>query len=161
MVAGTTGVLLNNEIDDFAIKPNEPNAYGLIGNEENSIEPKKRPLSSMSPFIVSKNNEVLMAGGSPGGSRIITTCLQIILNVIEHKMNIAEAIIAPRIHHQLYPEEIRIEKGISVDTVRILKNMNHQVMIKKAMGEVNAIMVTEDGINGYSDPRGYGLTVGY
>ena len=107
-------MLLNNEMDDFSAKPGVPNAYGLIGNEKNAIAPNKRMLSSMSPTIVLKDSKVFLVTGSPGGSRIITTVAQIISNVIDHNMNIAEATHAPRFHHQWLPDELRIEhRGFS------------------------------------------------
>lgn len=142
MVADGTGVLMNNEMDDFAAKPGVPNAYGLIGGDANAVEGGKRPLSSMSPTIVMKDGEVFMVTGSPGGSRIITTTLQVIMNVIDHGMNIAEASFAPRIHHQWLPDEIRIEEGINLDTVGLLEQRGHTV--SKKFG---------DGLNPI-DPRG-------
>ena len=113
-------ILLNNEMDDFSAKPGVPNAYGLIGNKRNAIAPKKRMLSSMTPTIVLKNNDVFLVTGSPGGSRIITTVTQIISNVVDHHMNIAEASHAARFHHQWFPDELRIEpNGFSNDTLKI------------------------------------------
>ena len=100
MVAKGTGILLNNEMDDFSAKPGTPNGYGLVGGDANAVEGNKRPLSSMSPTIVMKDGKPFIVTGSPGGSRIITTTMQIIMNVIDHKLNIAEATAAPRIHHQ-------------------------------------------------------------
>ena len=107
------GFLLNNEMDDFSAKPGVPNAYGLIGGEANRIEPGKRMLSSMSPTILRKDGRNVLVTGSPGGSRIITTTLQVIMNVVDHGLNIQSAVSAPRIHHQWLPDEIRIEQGIS------------------------------------------------
>lgn len=104
------GFLLNNEMDDFSIKPGVPNIYGLVGGDANAIEPNKRPLSSMSPTIILKDGKLFMIVGSPGGARIITTVLQVIVNVIDHKMDISEAVSAPRFHMQWLPDEIRIEK---------------------------------------------------
>ena len=161
IMAENTGVLLNNEIDDFAIKKDQPNAYGLLGNENNAIEPNKRPLSSMTPFIILKGKKPFLAGGSPGGSQIITTCLQVILNVIEHKLNLAEAIVAPRFHHQLFPDHISVEKGINEDTLNILSNMGYKIKTQGAMGEVNAILIDENNqISGFSDTRGHGISLG-
>ena len=111
LVADPTGILLNNELDDFSAKPGVANAYGLIGGAANAVEPSKRPLSSMSPTIVLKDGKPFLVTGSPGGSRIITTTLQVIMNVIDHGMNIAEATFAPRIHHQWLPDELRVEQG--------------------------------------------------
>ena len=136
------GFLLNNEMDDFAIKPGVPNLYGLLGGDANAVEPYKRPLSSMSPAIVLKDGQVYLVLGSPGGSRIITTVMQVILNVVDQGMTIREAVDAPRIHLQWIPEELRIEKnGLSADTVEKLKAMGYKVQVRGNMGDVNAIMV--------------------
>ncbi|AXS42277.1 gamma-glutamyltransferase [Breoghania sp. L-A4] len=162
VVAPGTGVLLNNELDDFSAKPGVPNAYGLIGGEANAVEPRKRPLSSMSPTIVFKDGKVSLVTGSPGGSRIITTVLQVISNVIDHGMNIAEASHAPRIHHQWYPDELRVEEGLSPDTLRLLEARGHTVAVKNAMGSTQSIQVVGDRLAGASDPRRAGaLTAGY
>jgi len=163
LVAEGTGILLNNEMDDFSSKPGVPNAYGLIGGDANAIEPSKRPLSSMSPTIVLKDGRLFLVTGSPGGSRIITTTLQVIMNMIDHDMNIAEATNAARIHHQWLPDEIRIEKGLSKDTVEELIEKGHRVKIKNSMGSTQSIMLTEQGYKlGASDPRRSGaLTTGY
>ena len=141
IVATGTGVLMNNEMDDFSAKTGVSNAYGLIGGDANAVEAEKRPLSSMSPTIVMKDGKVFLVTGSPGGSRIITTTLQIIMNVIDHKMNIAEATLAPRIHHQWLPDELRVEEGISADTMAILRAKGHDVVTKRTMGAVQSIMV--------------------
>ena len=162
MVADGTGILLNNELDDFSAKPGVPNAYGLIGGDANAVEPGKRPLSSMSPTIVLKDGLPFLVTGSPGGSRIITTTLQMIMNVIDHNMNVAEATQAPRVHHQWLPDELRIEEGISPDTIRLLQQRGHDVVVKNAMGSTQSIMITGDGLYGASDPRRAGaLTLGY
>ncbi|MGD9187545.1 MAG: gamma-glutamyltransferase [Desulfobacteraceae bacterium] len=153
VVAGG-GFLLNNEMDDFSAKPGVPNAYGLIGGEANKIEPNKRMLSSMSPTIVLKNGKNFLVAGSPGGSRIITTTLQVIMNVIDHRLNVQAAVNAPRIHHQWLPDEIRIEEGISPDTVRLLEGLGHTVTENSAMGAIQSIMIGEDGtMYGGADPR--------
>lgn len=148
------GFLLNNEMDDFSAKPGVPNAYGLIGGEANKVEPGKRMLSSMSPTIVKKDGKNVLVTGSPGGSRIITTTLQVILNVIDHDMNIQTAVSAPRMHHQWLPDEIRIEQGVSPDTIRLLEERGHKVVHGSAMGAIQSIMVGEDGVlHGGADPR--------
>ena len=113
LIAEGTGVLLNNELDDFAAAPGAPNAFGLIGYEANEPGPNKRPLSSMTPTIVLKNGKPFIVTGSPGGSRIITAVLQVLLNVIDYRMTIAEAVQAPRIHHQWLPDETMVEAGVS------------------------------------------------
>ena len=162
IVAAGTGVLLNNEMDDFSAKPGVANAYGLIGAEANAIEQHKRPLSSMSPTLVMHDGKPFLATGSPGGSRIITTTLQILLNVIDHKMNIAAATAAPRIHHQWLPDYLRVEQGLSRDTIERLNAKGHQVKIKRAMGSVQSVMRSEAGFFGASDTRRRGaLTIGY
>lgn len=153
LVADGTGILLNNEMDDFSAKPGMPNAYGLIGGDANAVEPEKRPLSSMSPTIVLKDGKPFIVTGSPGGSRIITTVLQIISNVIDHDMNIAEATHAPRIHDQWTPDEIRVESTLNPDTVKLLEEKGHTVKRKSAMGSTQSIMVTPEGLYGSSDPR--------
>jgi len=150
------GFLLNNEMDDFSIKPGVPNLYGLVGGDANAIEPNKRPLSSMSPSMVLKDGKLFLVVGSPGGARIITTVMQVVLNVIDHGMNIREAVDAPRIHMQWLPDEIRIEKnGLTQDVIDKLKAMGYNVVVKAPMGDVNAIMIdpTSGVIYGASDPR--------
>ena len=139
-----------------------PNAYGLIGGDANAVAPHKRPLSSMSPTIVLAKGAPFLVTGSPGGPRIITTTLQIIMNVIDHGMNIAEATYAPRVHHQWLPDQLRIEEGLSPDTIRLLEQMGHDVVVSDAMGSTQSIMVTAAGLFGSSDPRTPGaLTLGY
>ena len=152
-VAGA-GFLLNNEMDDFSAKPGVPNAYGLIGGEANKVEPGKRMLSSMSPTIVRKDDRNFLVTGSPGGSRIITTTLQVIMNVIDHNMNIQTAVSAPRIHHQWLPDEIRVEQGISPDTLDLLRARGHTINTGSAMGAIQSILIGEDGtLYGGADPR--------
>lgn len=153
LVANGTGILLNNEMDDFSAKTGVANAYGLIGGNANSVAAKKRPLSSMTPTIVFKDDKPFLVTGSPGGSRIITTVLQIISNVIDHKMNIAEASNAVRVHDQWMPDEIRVEYGLNVDTINLLEKMGHKVSKKATMGSTQSIVITPDGLNGSSDPR--------
>lgn len=162
MVAEGTGILLNNELDDFSAKPGVPNAYGLIGGDANAVQPGKRPLSSMSPTIVLKDGDVFLVTGSPGGSRIITTTLQVIMNVIDHGMNVAEATYAPRVHHQWLPDALRVEDGLSPDTLRLLKAKGHEIVVKDAMGSTQSILAARGGLFGASDPRrAEALTVGY
>jgi gamma-glutamyltranspeptidase / glutathione hydrolase len=162
LVAEGTGILLNNELDDFSAKPGVPNAYGLIGGEANAVEPNKRPLSSMSPTIVLKDGAPVLVTGTPGGSRIITTTLQVIMNVLDHGMNVAEATYAPRIHHQWLPDELRIEEGLSADTIGLLEGMGHHVSLEDAMGSTQSIMIEEEDLYGSSDPRTPGgLAAGY
>ncbi len=153
MVADGTGILMNNELDDFAAKPGVPNAYGLVGGDANAPGPGKRPLSSMTPTIVLKEGKPLLVTGSPGGSRIITTVLQIISNIIDHGMNVAEATEAPRVHHQWLPDELRVERGLSADTLRLLQGMGHKVEVRQAMGSTHSILRTSRGFEGASDLR--------
>jgi gamma-glutamyltranspeptidase/glutathione hydrolase len=163
IVAPGTGILLNDEMDDFSAKPGVPNGFGLIGGDANAIAPGKRPLSSMSPTIVLKDGKPWMATGSPGGARIITTTLQTIVDMIDFGMNPAEAGSAVRFHHQWLPDELRVEKGLSVDTAALLAAMGHKVVEKPAMGKTQTIqMVPTLGFFGYSDPRNpNGATLGY
>ncbi len=161
-MASGTGILLNNEMDDFSAKPGVPNAYGLIGGKANAIEPGKRPLSSMSPAIVLKEKKPFLITGSPGGSRIITTVLQVMLNVIDHNMNMATATVAPRIHHQWQPDELRVEGRLCAHTKKLLEKRGHHVVVKEDMGSSQSIMLSNSGLSGYSDPRrGGALTLGY
>ena len=133
-------MLLNNELDDFSAKPGNGKCLWSDRRQRHAIAGGKRPLSSMSPTLVFKNGEFLLATGSPGGSRIITTTLQIILNVIDHEMNIAEATAAPRMHHQWQPDEIRIETGLSPDTLALLEGLGHKLVVRNAMGATQSIM---------------------
>lgn len=162
LVADGTGILLNNTMGGFSAKPGTPNAFGLLGGQANAIEAGKRPLSSMTPTIIVKDGEPFLVTGSPGGSRIITATLQVILNAIDHGLNIAEATNAIRIHHQWYPDEIRTERGFPIDTKRILEGMGHEVVIKNAMGSTQSIMRVGNEWQGASDPRRDGAkTIGY
>jgi gamma-glutamyltranspeptidase/glutathione hydrolase len=162
IVVEGTGILLNNEMDDFSVKPGVPNAFGLVGGTANAIEAKKRPLSSMTPTIVMKNNKPWLVTGSPGGARIITTVLQSVVNMIDHEMNPAEAIITPRVHHQWLPDELRVEEGISPDTIKLLQDKGHKVVTKAPMGRIQIIQADDSGFYGYSDPRNPdGKTVGF
>ncbi|MBE9125200.1 MULTISPECIES: gamma-glutamyltransferase [unclassified Coleofasciculus] len=157
-----TGILLNNEMDDFSAKPGVPNAFGLIGGEFNAVEPEKRMLSSMTPTIVLKQGNPFLVTGSPGGSRIITAVLQLILNVIDHNMNIAEATNAVRVHHQWLPDELMIEQSLNGDTTRLLKEKGHQITVVDAMGSTQSILFVDNTLQGASDPRRLGaLTLGY
>lgn len=161
-----TGVLMNNEMDDFAAKPGTPNLYGLIQGERNAVAPHKRPLSAMSPtFVLRKDGSLWFAVGSPGGPTIINTVLQIITNIIDHGMNIQQAIDAPRIHHQWLPDELVYEPyGLSGDTQRALLNRGHKLGKPRYMGDAEGIMIEErTGIRlGATDSRkSDGLAVGY
>ncbi|MDG6453266.1 gamma-glutamyltransferase [Glaesserella parasuis] len=162
IVAEGTGILLNNEMDDFSAKPGVANAFGLIGGDVNAVEGKKRPLSSMTPTLVLKEDKPWLVTGSLGGARIITTVLQSILNTVDHGMNPAEAIVTPRVHHQWLPDELRIEEGISPDTLKLLEQKGHKINVKAPMGRIQIIQAREDGFYGYSDPRNPdGRTIGF
>ena len=152
MIPGT-GMLINNEMDDFSSKPGTPNGYGLLGSEANAIEGNKRPLSSMTPTIIFKDQKPFMVFGSPGGSRIITTVLQVALNVMEHEMNIAQAVHSPRIHHQWLPEVLMIERGFGSDTEKLLKSKGYRLYPSSTMGSVQAIVKEGNYFYGSADPR--------
>ena len=158
------GFFLNNEMDDFSSKPGSPNAFGLIGNEANAIEANKRPLSSMTPTIVLKEDSPYIIIGSPGGSTIITTVMQSILNIIEYDMDIKKAVSAPRFHSQWLPDVIQIEPhGIIKDVLKNLKKRGHKVSYYRGgyIGEANGIIIGENGYYGGGDSRGETSAVGY
>ncbi|PHK27459.1 gamma-glutamyltranspeptidase, partial [Nostoc linckia z15] len=158
IVTPGTGIILNNEMDDFAAAPGVPNAFGLVGNQANSIAPRKTPLSSMTPAIVTQNNHFRMAAGAPGGSTIITQVLQIILNVLEYNMDVGAAVSVPRIHHQWLPDELRVESwGLDALTLENLRRRGHNIKETAPWGNGNAIAVTPDGtLEGAADPRSEG-----
>jgi gamma-glutamyltranspeptidase/glutathione hydrolase len=163
MVTGA-GFLLNNEMDDFSAKPGSPNMFGLIGGEANAVAPGKRMLSSMTPTIVVKDGRTWLVLGSPGGSRIITTVLQVLLNAVDFRMDVQEAVDAPRFHHQWLPDVVRIERqGFPADVLTALEAMGHTPEIGPDMGDVHAIMIdAATGLRlGASDPRLDGRTMGY
>ena len=158
------GFFLNNEMDDFSAKPGTPNIFGLIGNEANAIQPYKRPLSSMTPTIVLKNGEPFLIIGTPGGSTIITTVMQIILNVAIHGMDIQEAVSVPRVHSQWLPDAIIVEqRSLSKDVEQNLINRGHTIRSYRwsTIGQANGIMIGEKGFYGGADPRGENATEGY
>ncbi|MFN6181822.1 MAG: gamma-glutamyltransferase [Dolichospermum sp.] len=163
IVTPGTGIVLNNEMDDFAVAPGVPNAFGLVGKEANSIAPKKTPLSSMTPTIITENNRLRMVVGASGGSTIITQVLQIILNVLESKMDVGTAIFVPRIHHQWLPDELRVEAwGLDALTAEDLRRRGHKIRETRPWGNANAITVTEDDtLEAAADPRGDGSPKGY
>ncbi|WP_218240629.1 gamma-glutamyltransferase [Comamonas fluminis] len=153
IVAKGTGILLNNEMDDFSVKPGVANAYGLLGGDANAVQAGKRPLSSMTPTLVLKDGKPVLVTGSPGGARIITTVLQQIVNFIDYGMNPLEAAATPRFHHQWSPDELRVEKGFSADTLNLLRQWGHKVAIKPAMGRTQTIEIQDGKLLGASDPR--------
>ena len=163
MIIAGTGIILNNEMDDFSVQPGVPNIYGLIGAEANAIAPQKRPLSSMSPTIVLKDGNLFMVIGSPGGPRIITTVLQVIINVIDYGLDIQDAIDAPRIHHQWRPDLLRLEEAHPVDR-DALKKLGHQIRHKGKWSVAQGIVLdVQTGVMyGGSDYRiGDGSAIGW
>ena len=153
LVAEGTGVLLNNELDDFTAAPGASNAYGLVGFAANLPGPGKRPLSSMSPTIVLKDGKPVLVTGSPGGSRIISTVLQVIVDVLDYHMNVAAAVDALRLHHQWLPDEVRVERGFSEDVLAGLKAKGHRIVEPMGQTSANSIAITPDGMQGGPDPR--------
>jgi gamma-glutamyltranspeptidase / glutathione hydrolase len=159
-----TGILMNNEMDDFTIKGGMANAYGLVQAQANAIAPGKRPLSAMTPSFVTKDGKLFLVIGSPGGPTIINTVLQVVLNVIDFGFTIQEAIDAPRFHHQYLPDELRLEKrGWVRDVITALENRGHTTVLRGFMGDAQGIQLDpQTGILwGASDPRGDGLALGY
>lgn len=163
-MARGTGVLLNNEMDDFVAAPGSPNAFGLIGGEANAIAPGKRPLSSMTPTIVLRDGRVFMVAGAPGGSKIITTTLQNIVNVVDHGMDALQAVSAARVHHQWYPRKLYYETyGLSPDTLAELRRRGQVVQERSPMGNAQIIVRDREHAlwTGASDPRGMGSAEGF
>ncbi len=156
LVADGTGIMLNNELDDFAAKPGAPNAFGLVGGAANAPGPGRRPLSSMTPTIVFKDTKPVLVTGAPGGSRIITTVLQVILNTIDGHMTIGNAVAAPRLHDQWLPYEVLVERGFPTDKVRALTAMGHVVRIGPLFGSAHSIAVTPELRTGAADMRARG-----
>jgi gamma-glutamyltranspeptidase/glutathione hydrolase len=162
LVAEGTGILLNNELDDFAAKPDAPNAYGLLGAEANEPGPGKRPLSSMTPTIVLKDGKPFLVTGSPGGSRIITAVLQILVDVIDRGMDIASAVSAPRVHNQWMPDQVFAEPALPGDLVAALQARGDKVVPQRPFTSANSIEITPEGFVGAADPRTRGaLAIGY
>lgn len=154
IVVPGTGILLNNEMDDFAAKAGDANAYGLVQGEANTIAPGRRPLSSMTPTIVFKDGQPWLAAGSPGGSLIITTVLQTLLNAMVFDMNIAAAVAAPRVHNQWMPDRTLVEPGISLDTQRILEDWGHNLSpTRRTIGRSNSLIIDEGWMQGFADMR--------
>tara|TARA_B100000029_G_scaffold516704_1_gene632907 strand:- start:1405 stop:3105 length:1701 start_codon:yes stop_codon:yes gene_type:complete len=171
IVVDGAGFLLNNEMDDFSSKPGTPNTYGLIGNSANAISPNKRMLSSMSPTIIlNPKSDMLLIVGSPGGSTIITTTVQVIMNVIDFKMNIEDAVESPRFHHQWLPDKIQFESisssnnivsEFSLETIKKLKKMGHKISFRRSIGEANCILKEDSIIMGSADSRRNSSAIGY
>jgi gamma-glutamyltranspeptidase/glutathione hydrolase len=174
VMVADAGFLLNNEMDDFSIKPGHPNIYGLIGSDANAIEPGKRMLSSMSPTILLKDGELFMIVGSPGGATIPTTVLQVISNVVDFGMTLEEAVARRRVHNQYLPDKISVEDGaLAPPVVNALEDLGHNVVTRSSIGDVQAILMRngrhhgDSGspgngrLSGVSDPRGNGRAIGY
>jgi gamma-glutamyltranspeptidase / glutathione hydrolase len=163
IVVDSAGFLLNNEMDDFSVKPGFPNMYGLVGGEANSVKPQKRMLSSMTPTMVEKDGKLMLVLGSPGGSTIPTTVFQVVVNVLDFGMNIGQAVDAGRFHHQWLPDWISYEKN-GIDTLNLEKlcKMGHQLRERSSLGSINAIMILPDGKKaGGADKRGNNSSCGY
>ncbi len=156
-----TGVLLNDEMDDFAAKPGSPNMFGVIGGEANAIEPGKRPLSSMTPVILTKNGKLFMVVGAPGGSRITTGVLQVILDVVDFNMNPQDAVDLPRFHHQWKPDLLYLQKGFSPETEAALVKMGYVVKPTPGVARVEAIVIRDGVLEGGTESRSYGKVSGY
>jgi len=162
LVAAGTGVLLNNELDDFAAKADAPNAYGLLGDKANAPGPGKRPLSSMTPTIVLKDGKAYLVTGTPGGSRIITAVLQVVTDVIDRGMDIAGAVSKPRLHDQWKPDQVLAEPGFPPEVIAALQARGDDVVVQKLPTSANSILVTPEGFVGAADPRTRGaLAAGY
>lgn len=163
VVVPGTGIILNNEMDDFAIAPGVPNAFGLVGGDANAIAPGKTPLSSMTPTIVTENSQLRLVVGAPGGSTIITTVLQVVLNVLVYDMDARRAIAAPRLHHQWLPDQLRVERnGLDRLTLDNLRQRGHSIAEGNTWGNAQAIVRSSDGtLEGAADPRGEGAAYGF
>ncbi len=162
VVVKGAGFLLNNEMDDFSVKPGVPNMFGLVGAEANSIAPEKRMLSSMTPTIVEKNDSLYMVVGTPGGSTIITSVFQTILNVIDHGMTMQEAVNAKKFHHQWLPDEVYYEvNALDSTTLSELSTMGHVMKPRSEIGRMDCILVTDQGLEGAADSRGDNTAIGY
>ena len=163
VVAPGTGFFLNNQMDDFTVKPGMPNLYGLVQGEANAIAPGKRPLSSMSPTLVEKDGRVLLVLGSPGGSRIITTVLETVLNIVDYDMAPQEAVDAPRLHHQWLPDEVAYERAaLTPEAIAALTAMGYKLVEQRPWGAVELIEIANGRLYGASDPRrSAGAAVGY
>ena len=162
VVIDGTGILMNNNLGNFTLRPDIPDAFGLMGSADNQIAAGRRPVSSMTPIIVLRDGQPFLLTGSPGGSRIITTNLQLLVNVLEHGMNIADATARPRMHHQWYPDRLEVESGFSPDVIRALRARGHDVQFSAGMGSLQTVMFSDGLFYGYGDPRRPGsMALGY
>jgi gamma-glutamyltranspeptidase/glutathione hydrolase len=153
LVAGQTGILLNNEMDDFSVQPGVPNAFGLIGNAQNAVAPKKRPLSSMTPTVVLDGDQVKMVVGAAGGPMIITATAQVLLNVVDWKLDAQAAVAAPRIHDQWFPELLMLESDVPRDVVDGLERRKQKTRELPKIGVANVIVRTAAGLEAAAEPR--------
>ena len=153
MLVPRPGIVLNNTMDDFSIHPNSGNIYGLIGNEANSLQPKKRPLSSMTPTIILRGDRPELIVGAAGGPRIISATLQTILNVLDFNLSAKEAVESPRIHHQWIPEDLMVEATLAPETKKSLERRGHAVRERGTVGGVQAILLKRSKVTGAADPR--------
>jgi len=161
-VAEGTGILLNNTLDDFAAKPGAPNAFGLLGGDANAPGPAKRPLSSMTPTIVLKDQKPVIVTGAPGGSRIITAVLQVVINHIDYRKEIGDAVAAPRVHHQWFPEQVVVERTLPPETIRALEALGHTVRVGPPSGSANSVASSNGELIGAADGRARGsLAAGF
>ena len=158
-VAGQTGIILNNEMDDFVAQPGVPNSFGLIGTAANAIAPKKRPLSSMSPTIVLKDDQPILVLGASGGPMIITSTLQVLLNILVFEMSPEEAVQKPRVHHQWMPNKIFFEDEISPETRQALEKKGHVMKALERFSAVQVIHQTAAGLKGAADPSKGGKAI--
>jgi gamma-glutamyltranspeptidase/glutathione hydrolase len=158
LVAEGTGILLNNELDDFAAKAGAVNAFGLMGGARNLPGPGRRPVSSMTPVLVLKDGKVFLVTGAAGGGRIVSAVLQVIVNVVDFRMNLADAVAAPRLHHQWLPDEVGVERGLEAETAQGLAARGHKLIERRAGGSANSILRTPGGLAGAADPRSRSAT---
>ncbi|HEV3031729.1 MAG TPA: gamma-glutamyltransferase, partial [Polyangia bacterium] len=161
VVAGKTGILLNNEMDDFVLQVGVPNAFGLIGNEQNAVAAKKRPLSSMTPTLVMDGDQVRVVVGGAGGPTIITATTEVLLDVVDWKMDAQAAVVAPRIHDQWFPEMLGVEPAIPPATIKALERNGQKVKPVPMIGKVNVLVRTGKGIDAASEPRSPSGPAGY
>jgi gamma-glutamyltranspeptidase/glutathione hydrolase len=161
LVAGKTGVLLNNQMDDFSLQPGVPNAFGLVGSVQNGVAPRKRPLSSMTPTVVLDGDRVKLAVGAAGGPTIITATTQVLLNVLDFQLDAQAAVSAPRIHHQWVPEVLMLESDIPRDVREGLEKRGHKLRELPRIGVTNLIVRTDRGLEAAAEPRSAGAPAGY
>jgi gamma-glutamyltranspeptidase/glutathione hydrolase len=161
LLAGRTGVLLNDEMDDFSLTPGVPDAFGLVAGGANQLAPGKRPLSSMSPTIVVGDRGVEMVLGAAGGPTIVSSTIQVLLDALLFGMDAQAAVAAPRVHHQWSPDVLRYEPGMPAAVVEALRAKGHQVETRDKIGKVNVVLRTKAGITGAAEPRSGGVPVGY